>query len=959
MKLKKIPRIFLFCAGAVFLIYDCAQDTLFDSSGHSFARPFAFVSLSMQNIPTLSDTAGFATIDTVPKSTDVYFIGLVSRPNQKITLSWNFGDGQSEDTSSIVKHVFPQIGTYRAYYTIGDSIGNRIADSVTVLVYTPPRLNGLVIPASGETGVPPSAPEGIQFAWLKEPSDPGDTVLSNILLGATINSLDTIARNLKGLSYYYVIPLLSSTTYYWRVVLRDVYGAISLSSLDSFTTSFQGVISKPTILSALGDTTVKAMDTLQFFVLAADSGGVITDYAWDWNGDGTYDTTGANLDSCKHVYQTEGTYRPFVRITDQNKKTDTAIIRIIVTPLNPTDKPVIQSISRDTTIKPLDSILLYANVSDANDTIKEYAWDFNGDGHFDTSGIHADSCVHRFANEGSFNVVFKATDQKGLFTQDTVKVTVIKEKLQLNFKSRDTIVDFGGTVRCSIRVNSSGSNLSFGVDTGHGGLYIPMNKSGSSASYIFSTGAASSWDSVKMRVTSPSTDTLFAGFKVDIRPRQLTITTIDSTDTTITVHWNQSLETDFQEYKLYRNTTSSVDTTGELVDSIAQASTVSYTIHVPDSVPMPRYYRLYQKDKEGVLSLGSDVVFGNIQSSPPSQPMLVTPVSDGDSILSNATIRWRRSIDPHGDTVAYELQINANNAGYKTVIAGATDTFFTLKNFDTLTFHANVKVIASNKKGVSSQSERLNVYLRQIAFAKMLRVKAGTITDDQGNTAIISNDFFMDTIEVNQVSYKEIMPNVPPQTNIGNQFPIQNVSWFEAIMYCNALSKRDQLDTVYTYTSINLDGATALVCNWDRTGYRLPTEDEWELAAKGGVNDTFATDNGHLSCSKANYRACGLNGTVIVAIYPPNPYGLHDLTGNVSEWCWDRFIQNAPGRTNERIDFSGPAGFGFLQARSVRGGSYTDNNLTILESSYRSNSLPTSKYAVLTTIGFRCVRLAP
>ena len=179
-------------------------------------------------------------------------------------------------------------------------------------------------------------------------------------------------------------------------------------------------------------------------------------------------------------------------------------------------------------------------------------------------------------------------------------------------------------------------------------------------------------------------------------------------------------------------------------------------------------------------------------------------------------------------------------------------------------------------------------------------------------------------------------------------------------MHCNALSKLANLDTVYSYGPITSIGAYNLGIDWGKNGYRLPTEDEWELAAKGGRNFTYATDNDSLSCFKSNYGVCGLSGTVLVGIYPPNPYGLHDLAGNVSEWCWDRFIKNPPGRINGRTDFHGPAGgFSALQARAVRGGSYTDNNPILLETSNRSSSLPTSKYADLTSMGFRCIRLAP
>ena len=1034
------------CIAAALIFFACSKDTLFDPNGHAFSYPFAFVSLTLPNALSLSDTLGLATADTVPKGRNIYFIGLVSNPQLKVNKAWIFGDGQREDTASIAMHAFSQSGLYHAYYSIWDQEGNVLSDSVMVRVVTVPVVDILYIPLTGDTGV---GPAGIEFAWHKVPADSGDTVLSFLLLGTSRSSLDTVGRNIKGQSYSLTDTLLSSTTYYWRVVLKSSFGQIDSSVVDSFTTGIQTVLSKPIILSTLRDTTVKVGDALNFYAQVMDSGSTIAEYAWDFdgngvydfintatdscahsyplagtykavlrvtdknginaydtvtititalqptpgtpvivkikndttvkvgdtvkfyatvydssstiakfewdfNGDGTFDTVKTDTSLCSHVYQTAGTYRAVLRVTDANGKTATATAKIIVVPIIQTDTPVVQSISHDTTVTVLDPVLLFARVTDvAGDTITLYSWHF-GDGTNDTAGIHADSVIHRFPTAGLFNVVFRATDKAGLYAQDTVKITVVRQKLlQLNFSSRDTIVDFGGTVRCSINVTTPLSNLSFAIDTAHSGSYIPMKQSGASASYNFSTGTASSWDSVKMRATSPSSDTLFAGFKVEIRPRPLTITGIDSTDSTITVTWSQTMETDFQEYLLYRNSTSSVDTTGELVATITQAGTLTYTTPVPSYVPQPRYYRVYQKDKEGLLSAGSNIVFGAIRNSPPGQPVFIVPLNDNDSLLSNATIRWKRSIDPNGDTVRYELQLNKNNAGYVSYASGITDTFIVLHGIDTTGFIANIKIIASDTKGASSSAERLNIKFKNVASGIMRRVLAGTITDDQGNTALISHDFFMDTTEVTQLSYSGVMPSMPNQGNgnVGNQFPVENVSWFDAIMFCNALSKRANLDTVYAYTGNN---ANTVVCTWTKNGYRLATEDEWELAAKAGENLMYATNDGLLSCAEANYGGCH-GGTTLVANYLPNSYGLHDLTGNVSEWCWDRYQLNPPGRTNGRTDYTGPiatAGVG-SQAHSMRGGSYLDNNTTILESSYRSSSAVAAP-----SIGFRCVRLA-
>jgi hypothetical protein len=464
-------------------------------------------------------------------------------------------------------------------------------------------------------------------------------------------------------------------------------------------------------------------------------------------------------------------------------------------------------------------------------------------------------------------------------------------------------------------------------------------------------------DSVKMRTIYFSIDTIISGFRVGIRPRVLTIIGIDSTDSTITVNWGQSNEANFQEYLLYRAATLAVDTTGTLVAAITQASTVSYTIPVPTLASFPGYYRIYQRDNAGLLSPGSNIVFGNTMTAPPSKPVIVNPSKGNDTLLSNATIRWKTCTDPNGYPVTYSLQLNIDSTGFKTIATGISDTFYTLKNYDTLTFFATVRIVASDTKGASSAAERLNCYFKQVRSDRMRRIPAGTISDNLGNSARISHDFFMDTVEVTQGSYNSLMQPIPA-IPYGPQLPAQNVTWYDAIMYCNALSKQMNLDTVYTYGSITSQGANSLNEDLTQKGFRLPTEDEWELAAKGGVGATFATNDGSISCNNANYLSCN-NSTVNVGTYPANPYGIHELSGNISEWCWTLYLPADPNRVAGRIDYAGGNSASVTANRVVRGGSFADNTSALI-STVRSYATANGRYATdLINIGFRCVRSAP
>jgi formylglycine-generating enzyme required for sulfatase activity len=865
MKQAGVSKRFYFIILLSLTYLTCSKDTLFDPQGHALSIPYAFVSPTPKNsISTLADSSGLAIIDTVVKGKPLYFIGLISSPQNGLKASWNFGDNQTAATA-ITQHAFGQAGKYVAQFSIEDPIGNKKSDTVTVYAVSIPVIDSMILPANGDTDI---NPDSIVFSWRLAPADPGDTLFSSLLVGINPTALSPLVNGIKSQTYLDARGVYSSK-YYWRVVAKSAFGQIDTSAIDSFSTAGP---------------------------VAANS------------------------------------------------------------------KLTITKITSDTIIKVGDSVMFSAVAEDSGSTISLYSWDFDQSGVFDISGPNLNSYVHRFSTEGAYNVVFQVTDANNQTAQKTIKVLVINTNIQVTFASPDTIVDFGGMVRCSLSVNTAGSNLSFAIDTAHTGNYVPMKQSGSCASFVFSTGSASAWDSVKMRTIYFSVDTIFAGFKVSIRPETLTIIGIDSTDSTITVNWSKSKATNFQEYLLYRGANVSVDTATTLLATISQANTASYIIQVPTHTALPGYYRIYQKDNLGLLSAGSNVVFGNTMNAPPSKPVIINPSKGNDTLLSNATILWHKCIDPNGDPVTYTVQIKIDSAAFRTLKTGITDTFYTLKNYGDSTFLAAVRVVASDDKGATSSAERLNIYFQQVKYNGMMRVFAGTITDDQGNTAIISHDFFVDTVEVTQGEFRAVMPVLPSQTNIGNQFPVQNVSWFQAIMYCNALSKQANLDTVYDYATISdADGASGLICNWGRNGFRLPTEDEWELAAKGGENFTYATFNGKLSCPNANYGAgaCGPNGTVLVASYAPNPYNLYDLTGNVSEWCWDRYIQASAGRTNNRIDFNGPAGFGLLQARSIRGGNFTDTSPLILESAYRSSSLPNTKYAVLTNIGFRCVRMAP
>jgi formylglycine-generating enzyme len=191
----------------------------------------------------------------------------------------------------------------------------------------------------------------------------------------------------------------------------------------------------------------------------------------------------------------------------------------------------------------------------------------------------------------------------------------------------------------------------------------------------------------------------------------------------------------------------------------------------------------------------------------------------------------------------------------------------------------------------------------------------------------------------------------PPigDSNATNQ-PVHTVTWYEAVAWCNARSEQAGLKPCY-YTANEVvyrktENAPEAVFDWYANGYRLPTEAEWERAARGGLagqrypwGDTIASTNAHYA---------GTN-TCPVAVFGANGYGLYDVSGNVWEWCWDYYGTYLPDYASNP---DGPTSSS--EGRVLRGGSWEDLALNV-RVARRGWSNPEETFAA---IGFRTVRRA-
>jgi formylglycine-generating enzyme required for sulfatase activity len=168
--------------------------------------------------------------------------------------------------------------------------------------------------------------------------------------------------------------------------------------------------------------------------------------------------------------------------------------------------------------------------------------------------------------------------------------------------------------------------------------------------------------------------------------------------------------------------------------------------------------------------------------------------------------------------------------------------------------------------------------------------------------------------------------------------PVQTISWWDVVKWCNARSEKEGLTPCYTISgAVMKTGTIEPTVNWTANGYRLPTEAEWEKAASGGVSGTrFSWGTDTISHGEANFYNIGFESyqfgtaghhpsyadgsepyTSPVESFTANGYGLHDMTGNVWEWCWDWYGATAyvEGTTDPRGPVSG-------DSRLLRGGSW-------------------------------------
>jgi formylglycine-generating enzyme required for sulfatase activity/predicted Ser/Thr protein kinase len=181
----------------------------------------------------------------------------------------------------------------------------------------------------------------------------------------------------------------------------------------------------------------------------------------------------------------------------------------------------------------------------------------------------------------------------------------------------------------------------------------------------------------------------------------------------------------------------------------------------------------------------------------------------------------------------------------------------------------------------------------------------------------ITRPFYLGVSEVTQGQYRAVTGKNPSSFKGPDELPVEQVSWLDAVAFCNELSRKENLAPFYV-----IEGADVAVPDWNAAGYRLPTEAEWEYACRAGSSTRY--NFGDDAASLVEYAWDHLNSrgkTHPVREKRPNAWGLFDMHGNVWEWCWDSYDGDSYANVPE-VNPHGPAS---TSLRVRRGGSYVLN----------------------------------
>ncbi|WP_461255975.1 formylglycine-generating enzyme family protein [Treponema sp. R80B11-R83G3] len=277
--------------------------------------------------------------------------------------------------------------------------------------------------------------------------------------------------------------------------------------------------------------------------------------------------------------------------------------------------------------------------------------------------------------------------------------------------------------------------------------------------------------------------------------------------------------------------------------------------------------------------------------------------------------------------------------------------------------------VAKSGYTISGSPKTVTIYLYFNLGVEMVLIPSGSFQMGQEGVAtpvhtVTLSSFYMGKYEVTQEQWTAVMgsnpsyfPSSPASGEVQSKRPVEQVSWYSALVFCNKLSMMEGLSPAYRISGSTDPSAWGTVptssnSTWDAvqivsgsTGYRLPTEAQWEYACRAGTTTAYNT-GAAISDNTGWYSSNSGNRTHQVGLKTANAWGLYDMHGNVWEWCWDWYGSYSSSAQTD------PVGASSGSDRVVRGGSW-GNSAEYVRSGHRGSYDPSSRRD---SFGFRLVR---